>query len=132
MYFNLKFISKEVAQAIFDVIAPLGGPSMDRILVLSPKETEFVQGGIIIPGQAKEGRPNKGVVVNSGYISEEYAPYKYAAEVGRIITYGMYAGKEIEFDPQIFKDAGISINLDDNKFTVLAINEIIYSEKNQN
>ena len=132
MYFNLKFISKDVAQAIFNVIAPLGGPSMDRVLVLSPKEDEIVQGGIIIPGQAKEGRPNKGVVVNSGFISDEYSSYRHQVEIGRIITYGMYAGKEIEFDPQLFTDAGISIDTVNNKFTVLAINEIIYSEKNQN
>lgn len=130
MYFNLQFISPEVAQAIHNVLAKRGEPSMDRILVFSPKEDDIVQGGIIIPGQVKEGKPNKGVVVDSGYISEEYAPYREATKVGRIITYGMYAGKEVDFDPSIFKEAGIEIDTERNAFTILAINEIIYSEIN--
>lgn len=132
MYFNFNFISAEVAKAINKVLETNGEPSMDRILVLSPKEKDIVQGGIIIPGSAKEDKPNKGVVVQTGYISDEYAPYKPVTTVGRVITYGMYAGKEVDFDPQIFKDAGISINFEGSHFTVLAINEIIYSETNKN
>ena len=43
----------------------------------------------------------------------------------------MYAGKELDFDPDLFKKAGIEIDLDHNQFTVLSINEIIYSEINK-
>ena len=132
MYLNLKFISTEVANKLHDILSTRGLPSMDRILVFSPKETEFVQGGIIIPGTSKEERPNKGVVIHHGFISDEYAPYKDLTKPGMIITYGMYAGKEIDFDPEIFKEAGLSLDLEGNKFTVLAINEIIYSEVNNN
>ena len=123
---------KEVANKLHDILSTRGLPSMDRILVFSPKETEFVQGGIIIPGTSKEERPNKGVVIHHGFISDEYAPYKNLTKPGMIITYGMYAGKEIDFDPEIFKEAGLSLDLEGNKFTVLAINEIIYSEVNNN
>ena len=96
------------------------------------KDQDIIQGGIIIPGQAKDELPNKGVVILQGHLDEEYKWYGDLIETGRILTYGMYAGKEIEFNPEIFRKEGISIDLDKNKFTVLSVNEIIYSEINNN
>lgn len=131
MYFNQQFISKAVAEKIKEVLSPLGCPSEDRVLIFSPKNQEMRQGSIIIPGQVDEGVPRKGVVILSGDIQEANSSYEKLVETGRILTYGLYAGKEVDFDPSLFREAGLSLDLDQNQFTVLSITEIIYSEINQ-
>lgn len=132
MYLNQVFVSKAIALQLKNALISLGCPTENRVLILSPKDQDIIQGGIIIPGQAKDGLPNKGVVILQGHLDEEYKWYTDLIETGRILTYGMYAGKEIEFNPEIFRKDGISIDLDKNKFTVLSVNEIIYSEINNN
>lgn len=128
-YIPLKFVSESVAAAIENKILLEGGaPSMDRILILSPKDQEVSMGGIIIPGSAKEGIPNKGVVITQGYISDEYKPYINLVKTGKVVTYGMYAGKEVNFNPKIFE--GISIDFSKYVFTVLSLTEVIFSENN--
>lgn len=131
MYLNQVFVSKAVALQLKNALGALGCPTENRVLIVSPKDQDIMQGGIIIPGK-NDDIPNKGVVVLQGHLDEEYKWYTELIETGRILTYGMYAGKEIEFNPEIFKKEGISINLDKNKFTVLSVNEIIYSEVNNN
>lgn len=133
MYINQVFISTAVAEKVKKVLISRGCPSENRILILSPKDQEIKQGSIIIPGQVKEGIPRKGVVIMSGNIDDRYLSYErnHLIDTGRIITYGLYAGKELDFPISIFKEAGIEVDLDQNKFTVLDINEIIYSEINQ-
>ena len=131
MYFKQIFISALVAEKLSNVLQSVGCPTENRVLIFSPKDQEIKQGGIIIPGQVKEGVPRKGVVILSGFIDEQYASYKPLVQTGRILTYGMYAGKELDFDPDLLKEAGIEIDLDHNQFTVLSINEIIYSEINK-
>lgn len=73
-------------------------PNRNRVLILSPKEVNQTKSGLIIPEQVKEGVPRKGVVVKSGEITEEYKTYRELVAVGRIVTYGLYAGKELEFE----------------------------------
>lgn len=133
MYINQVFISTAVAEKVKKVLISRGCPSENRILILSPKDQEIKQGNIIIPGQVKEGIPRKGVVIMSGNIDDRYRSYErdHLIDTGRIITYGLYAGKELDFPTSIFKEVGIEVDLDQNKFTVLDINEIIYSEVNQ-
>ena len=132
MYLNQVFVSKALALQLKNALIALGCPTENRVLILPPKDQDIIQGGIIIPGQAKDELPNKGVVILQGHLDEEYKWYTDLIETGRILTYGMYAGKEIEFNPEIFQKEGISIDLDKNKFTVLSVNEIIYSEVNNN
>lgn len=133
MYINQVFISTAVAKRIKKVLVSRGCPTENRILILSPKDQDIKQGSIIIPGQVKEGIPRKGVVIMSGRIDNRYQSYEidHLVDTGRILTYGLYAGKELDFPTDIFKEAGIEVDLDQNKFTVLDINEIIYSEINQ-
>ena len=131
MYLNQVFVSKAIALQLKNALIALGCPTENRVLILSPKDQDIIQGGIIIPGQAKDELPNKGVVILQGHLDEEYKWYGDLIETGRILTYGMYAGKELDFDPDLFKKAGIEIDLDQNQFTVLSINEIIYSEINK-
>ena len=133
MYINQVFISTAVAEKVKKVLISRGCPTENRVLILSPKDQDIKQGSIIIPGQVKEGIPRKGVVIMTGNIDERYQSYErdHLVDTGRILTYGLYAGKELDFPTDIFREAGIEIDLDQNKFTVLDINEIIYSEVNQ-
>ena len=131
MYVNQIFISKMVANRLNDILLSNGGPTEDRILILSPKDDAKV-GGIIVPDSAKETLPRKGVVVLKGHISEAYKYLESSLNVGDIVTYGRYAGKEIEFDPNLFEKGGLAINLEKNTFTVLSSNELIYIEHNNN
>lgn len=130
MNINLQFVSKLVAEQISEILAKSGLPSENRVLILSPNNETTTQSGIIIPEAVKEGVPRKGVVIFSGYIDEAHESYKGLVQTGRIVTYGMYAGKEVEFDNSIFP-AGIQKILEKNKFSVLSLNEIIYSEVNE-
>ena len=84
---------------------------------------------MIIPEQVKEGVPRKGVVVKSGEITEEYKTYRELVVIGRIVTYGLYAGKELEFETDKLSPALQKI-LEKNVLTVLSMNEVVYSEPN--
>ena len=87
--------------------------------------------GLIIPEQVKEGVPRKGVIVKLGEITEEYRTYRDLVQIGRIVTYGLYAGKEMEFETDKLTP-GLQQLLEKNTLTVLSMNEIIYSEPNNN
>lgn len=129
MNYSLSFISAMVA-AQFDKQLP-GCPTENRVLILSPKEVNQTRSGLIIPEQVKEGVPRKGVIVKLGEITEEYRTYQDLVQVGRIVTYGLYAGKELEFETDKLT-LGLQQLLEKNTLTVLSMNEIIYSEPNNN
>lgn len=125
-----KFISKEQAQALQSALS-FGCPTEDRILIFTPNEEVKTPSGIYIPkgGDNKEVVPRKGVVVQHGTISEDYKSYKPLLTVGSIVTYGIYAGKELEFNSNVF-DPSILDVVNNGKFTVLSLNEVIYVEAN--
>ena len=131
MYFNQVFISASVAEKIKQVLKSKGCPTENRILILSPKDQEIKQGNIIIPGQVKDGIPRKGVVIQAGEITEEYRTFNDLVKPGRVITYGLYAGKEIEFPKEAFP-IELRPEFEQQKFTVLSLTEIAYSENNPN
>lgn len=127
MNYSMTFISSLVAEK-FNRELP-GCPTENRVLILSPKEVNQTRSGLIIPEQVKEGVPRKGVVVKSGEITEEYKTYRELVTVGRIVTYGLYAGKELEFETDKLSPALKRI-LEKNVLTVLSMNEVVYSEPN--
>lgn len=127
MNYSMIFISPLVAEK-FNQELP-GCPTENRVLILSPKEVNQTKSGLIIPEQVKEGVPRKGVVVKSGEITEEYKTYRELVDVGRIVTYGLYAGKELEFETDKLSPA-LKQLLEKNVLTVLSMNEIVYSEPN--
>lgn len=129
MNYSLTFISAMVADQ-FDKQLP-GCPTENRVLILSPKEVNQTRSGLIIPEQVKEGVPRKGVIVKLGEITEEYRTYRDLVQVGRIVTYGLYAGKELEFETDKLTP-GLQQLSEKNTLTVLSMNEIIYSEPNNN
>ena len=113
--------NKEKALEISKVLEN-GIPSINRVLIASPKNSKnrTTSGGIILPDNAKEDIPRKGVIIQSGIIEEDN--WKSLLKVGNIVTYGIYAGKEVE--PENLS----TIDYPDLEFTVLSINEIIYIE----
>lgn len=127
MNYSMTFISSLVAEK-FNQELP-GCPTENRVLILSPKEVNQTKSGLIIPEQVKEGVPRKGVVVKSGEITEEYKTYRELVTVGRIVTYGLYAGKELEFETDKLSPA-LKQLLEKNVLTVLSMNEVVYSEPN--
>ena len=127
MNYSMAFISPLVAEK-FNQELP-GCPTENRVLILSPKEVNQTKSGLIIPEQVKEGVPRKGVVVKSGEITEEYKTYRELVGIGRIVTYGLYAGKELEFETDKLSPALQKI-LEKNVLTVLSMNEVVYSEPN--
>lgn len=127
MDYSMTFISSLVAEK-FNQELP-GCPTENRVLILSPKEINQTKSGLIIPEQVKEGVPRKGVVVKRGEITEEYKTYRELVAVGRIVTYGLYAGKELEFETDKLSPA-LKQLLEKNFITVLSMNEVIYSEPN--
>lgn len=127
MNYSMSFISTLVAEK-FNQELP-GCPTENRVLILSPKEVNQTKSGLIIPEQVKEGVPRKGVVVKSGEITEEYKTYRDLVKIGNIVTYGLYAGKELEFSTDELSPA-LQQLLEKNNLTVLSMNEIVYSEPN--
>lgn len=128
MYIPLKFTSEVEAFKISDKILSIGGRlTENRVLILSPNNQEIVSGGIILPSSRGEDTiPNKGVIISIGEITEEYKTYHDLIRVGKVVTYGKYAGKEVNFDPKLVGE------LEDYKFTILSLNEILFTENNPN
>lgn len=100
-----------------------GIPTENRVMVVFDKGDKKTESGIFIPGTVKEDIPRKGVVVAIGPITEENRTYQGMIGIGSIITYGLYAGKEVEpeFKNNYVPDANW-------KFSILSLNEIIYVE----
>lgn len=127
---KLNYISTKTAEAIKAALEGKVLPSENRVLVFSPGDEEATIGGIIIPGNVKEGRPRKGVVIISGKLDENHLNFEELTRTGLIITYGLYAGKEVEFDEELFSE-DLNTTLSKGKFTVLDTNEIIMAEANK-
>lgn len=127
MNYSMNFISAIVAER-FNQELP-GCPTENRVLILSPKEVNQTKSGLIIPEQVKEGVPRKGVVIKRGEITEEYKTYRELVGIGRIVTYGLYAGKELEFEIDSLSPS-LKQLLEKNTLTVLSMNEVVYSEPN--
>jgi hypothetical protein len=133
MYVEQNFISKEQAKEICKSLANnLGGYLPEnRVMIVTPNNTDIKVGNILLPDTTdKKDLPRKGVIVQMGCLSEENIYYKDLLSIGRILTYGMYAGKELDFPQELFSTVK-NFNLDDHTFTVLSIQEIIYSELNK-
>ena len=127
---KLDYISVETAEVIKSALVGKVLPSENRVLVFSPGDEEVTSGGLIIPGNVKEGKPRKGVAIISGKLDENHLNYEELTRTGIIITYGLYAGKEVEFDEELFnKDLNQIVSK--GKFTILDTNEIIMAEANK-
>ena len=127
--FNVNYISRAVALEFENLFSKIGTPSNNRVLILSPNEETTTASGIIIPETVKEGKPRKGVVISKGVMYDDSIS-SAIVEVGNIVTYGLYAGKDLEVNTQDFPEPLRNI-LSKNTLTVLSISEIIYAEFNK-
>ena len=134
MYIEQNFISEEQAIMINNILACKHGGSLpeNRVLILTPKNDNIKVGGIFLPATTdKKDLPRKGVMVQMGHLTEDNIYYSDLLKVGRVITYGMYAGKELDFPEELFSSVD-GFNPEDHTFTVLSIQEIVYTESNKN
>ena len=123
MDIQMNLIDSQKAKEILENI--VGTPTENRVLVVFNNGDKKTESGIFIPGTVKEDIPRKGVVVAIGPVTEENITYRDMIAIGSIITYGLYAGKEVT---PTFK-GGYTPDTD-WKFSVLSLNEIIYVEPN--
>ena len=117
-------ISVLKAEQLANALSGKGAPSPGRILICTPKGEQKTASGIIIPGSGEKELPRKGVVIQVNNL-ELLDPH--VVKVGTIITYGMYAGKEIEFSANLIPKE----TSENYKFTILSETEVIYIETNQ-
>lgn len=125
---KMNYLTIEEANLILESFKGKVLPTENRVLIVSPTGDTKV-GDIIIPGTTKEGKPRKGVVIMPGIITEEYESYKNIT-TGSIVTYGLYAGKEVEFDDELIP-GDLYLKMKEQNFSVLSLNEIILIETNK-
>lgn len=120
---ELNLLSVEGAKWLNEKLKGVGTPTGGRVLIVSPKVTSETktQSGLYIPqDHDKDTVPRKGVVIQVGYITKEQEVDYPGLQVGAVVTYGLYAGKELDV-----------IDLPDQVTTILSLNEILYIETNK-
>ena len=89
--------------------------------MLSPTGEVQTQSGLFVPSDRdKETVPRKGVVVQMSNLSKEQLDDYPGLQVGSVVTYGIYAGKELDI-----------VDLPNQVATILSLNEILYIETNK-
>ena len=122
---ELNLINREIAYYMNQTLK--GFVTENRILMAVPNEYKQNKSGLYIPSTVKEDMPRKGVVIQKYHsIDLDFM------SIGDIVTYGLYAGKEIEVS---FNTSDVTPNnwediVNSNKFVVLSYNEIIFVEPN--
>lgn len=120
---ELNFISVEKAKELNNKLKGLGTPTGSRVLIVSPIVTADTKtkGGLYIPQEHdKDTVPRKGVVIQVGPITDEQQEEYPGLQVGAVVTYGFYAGKELDV-----------VDLPNQVTTILSLNEILYIETNK-
>lgn len=120
---ELNLLSVEEEKWLNEKLKGVGTPTGGRVLIVSPKVTSETktQSGLYIPqDHDKDTVPRKGVVIQVGYITKEQEVDYPGLQVGAVVTYGLYAGKELDV-----------LDLPDQVTTILSLNEILYIETNK-
>ena len=120
---NMNLISVAKAKEINEEVRGKGIPVNDRVLIVSPEigNDTKTKGGLFIPGDAdKETVPRKGVVVQLPANFQEREEEYPGLQVGSVVNYGIYAGKELDI-----------VDIPDQVTTILSLNEVIYIETNK-
>lgn len=120
---ELNLISVEEARYLNSKLEGYGTPTGGRVLIVSPIVTADTKtkGGLYIPQEHdKETVPRKGVVIQMSYMTPEQEIDYPGLQVGAVVTYGLYAGKELDV-----------VDLPNHVTTILSLNEILYIETNK-
>jgi len=119
---ELNLISVEEARYLNSKLEGYGTPTGGRVLIVSPMVTADTKtkGGLYIPQEHdKETVPRK-VVIQMSYMTPEQEIDYPGLQVGAVVTYGLYAGKELDV-----------VDLPNQVTTILSLNEILYIETNK-
>lgn len=120
---ELNLLSVEKAKWLNEKLKGVGTPTGSRVLIVSPVVTADTKtkGGLYIPqDHDKDTVPRKGVVIQVGPLTNEQREDYPGLHVGAVVTYGLYAGKELDI-----------LDLSDQVTTILSLNEILYIETNE-
>lgn len=120
---ELNLLSVEEAKWLNEKLKGVGTPTGSRVLIVSPMVTADTKtkGGLYIPQEHdKETVPRKGVVIQVGPITNEQQEEYPGLQVGAVVTYGLYAGKELDI-----------VDIPNQVTTILSLNEILYIETNK-
>lgn len=120
---ELNLISVEEARYLNSKLEGYGTPTGGRVLIVSPMVTADTKTkeGLYIPQEHdKETVPRKGVVIQMSYMTPEQEIDYPGLQVGAVVTYGLYAGKELDV-----------VDLPNQVTTILSLNEILYIETNK-
>ncbi len=120
---ELNLLSVEKAKWLNEKLKGVGTPTGSRVLIVSPVVTADTKtkGGLYIPqDHDKDTVPRKGVVIQVGPLTNEQREDYPGLQVGAVVTYGLYAGKELDI-----------LDLSDQVTTILSLNEILYIETNE-
>lgn len=120
---ELNLLSVEKAKWLNEKLKGVGTPTGSRVLIVSPVVTADTKtkGGLYIPqDHDKDTVPRKGVVIQVGPLTNEQLEDYPGLHVGAVVTYGLYAGKELDI-----------LDLSDQVTTILSLNEILYIETNE-
>lgn len=118
---SIAHVSAVSAEVFAEKMALIGYPTEDRVVIITTTGEQVTASGLLIPDAVVKELPKKGTIIQIGHITESNYAFK-TLKVGDLITYGHYAGKELEFE---------ELELDPAKHTlsVLSLNEIIYIQK---
>lgn len=120
---ELNLLSVEKAKWLNEKLKGVGTPTGSRVLIVSPVVTADTKtkGGLYIPqDHDKDTVPRKGVVIQVGPLTNEQREDYPGLQVGAVVTYGLYAGKELDI-----------LDLSGQVTTILSLNEILYIETNE-
>jgi hypothetical protein len=116
---EVNVISALVAKQVNESLTEIGKAPSNKIVILTLDGEKKLPSGLIVPEGDIEGIAKRGVLVQSGTITEEYLEYRDILITGVIIYYGDYAGKELEN----VKERVTGVKLPDKyKLIVLCIN----------
>ena len=120
---DLNLIGREFANKLFQNL--IGMPTENRIVIAVSGSEQKTASGLFIPDQAKNDIPKKGVVIKKGPTND--CPDHEALNIGDVVSYGMYGGKEIypTFVSELPEIKDLSL-----KYFVLSSTEVIYVEPN--
>lgn len=120
---DLNLIGRELANKLFQNL--IGIPTENRIVIAVSGSEQKTTYGLFIPDQAKNDIPKKGVVIKKGPTND--CPDHEALNIGDVVSYGMYGGKEIypTFVSELPEIKDLSL-----KYFVLSSTEVIYVEPN--
>lgn len=116
---KLPVLTTVAAQAVNEKLKNLGTPPVDKVVIAVSNKEYKRESGLYIPEGDKEDVPRRGSLVQVGPLSEDFQYLKDMLQIGVVLTYGNYAGKEIE-----------PIELEGFSLKVLSLAEIAYYEFN--